>query len=155
MTARAVRFSALSPGSYALPTGRESFGEGGPRWDVAGILWMPRRTARGACLLFSRGPRHSVRDRPRPDPSCGSWGCRSKRAKNNAKASLSRNSAVGRLRGTLIPGRVKGRFSRSVERVLVTFGALPTLQCVKTSGRMSKTDQESQENQDFFEPWSG
>ena len=38
MTARAVRFSALSPGSYALPTGREPFGEGGPRWDVAGIL---------------------------------------------------------------------------------------------------------------------
>ncbi len=33
--------------------------------------------------------------------------------------------------------------------------ALPTLQCVKRSGRMSRTDQESQENQDFFEPRTG
>src|SRR5579859_775960 len=40
-------------------------------------------------------------------------------------AGLSRNSAVGRRPGTLIPGRVKGRLSRLFQRDWVTLGGVP------------------------------
>jgi hypothetical protein len=43
-----------------------------------------------------------------------------KQTKTNAKVGPSRNSAVGRQPGTLIPGRVKGRISGPFERDLVT-----------------------------------
>ena len=47
-----------------------------------------------------------------------SWPSRSKRTKNNAKAGPSRNSAVGRQPGTLIPGRVTGRLSGRFSGIL-------------------------------------
>jgi hypothetical protein len=50
------------------------------------------------------------------------WPCRSKRTKNNAKLGLSRNSAVGRQRGTLIPGRVLGRLSGPFQWESVALG---------------------------------
>jgi transcriptional regulator with XRE-family HTH domain len=46
------------------------------------------------------------------------WPSRSKRTKTNAKAGLSRNSAVGRRPRTLIPGRVELTFRTSRQQYL-------------------------------------